>query len=255
MFYSINRIDNNISLLFFYIPKMSKYDITNQDSLKQLEEHLTTNNFIGGSAPNGQDSLVYEQFGDNAPCVSTYPSISGWFLLLRYFSKDVKDSWIAEDEKKAATKKPAPKKEEKKEVKKEDKTTADDVDDMFGDDAEEESEEDKKAREERLRAEKEKKKGGAKPAVIAKSLILLDIKVFELEQDLDSLAKKILTIELDGLFWKTEYKLLEVAFGMRKIRIGMVVEDAKVSVDDIIERISSWEEEVQSVDIVSFDKI
>ncbi len=42
---------------------------------------------------------------------------------------------------------------------------------------------------------------------------------------------------------------------MKKLVLGMVVEDEKVSVDDIIEQITVYEEEVQSVDILSFDKI
>ena len=60
---------------------------------------------------------------------------------------------------------------------------------------------------------------------------------------------------MDGLQWKEEYKLQEVAFGVKKIIIGMVVEDEKVSVDDIIDKLLAWEEEVQSVDILSFNKL
>merc|ERR1712160_8677 len=101
-------------------------------------------------------------------------------------------------------------------------------------------------------AEKAKK---PKPAVIAKSLILLDIKVWDPEQDYDALAKKCIAIEMDGLFWKTEYQLKDVAFGVKKIVIGLVVEDAKVSVDDIVDQIEAWEDDVQSVDIAAFNKI
>lgn len=86
-------------------------------------------------------------------------------------------------------------------------------------------------------------------------MILLDVKVWDPEQDYDALAKKILTIQKDGLMWKTEYQLRDVAFGVKKIAIGVVVEDEKVSVDDIVDEIQSWEEEVQSVDIVAFNKI
>ena len=134
---------------------------------------------------------------------------------------------------------------------------------MFEDD-EEESEESKKARQARMKAALDAKKkkdaekattGKKKEAVIAKSLIILDIKVFEMEQDLAVLAKKILDIQMDGLTWKTEFKTPEIAFGMKKLVMGMVVEDEKVSVDDVIEKITVFEDEVQSVDIASFDKI
>jgi len=132
----------------------------------------------------------------------------------------------------------------------------DECDDLF----EDETPEQIKAREEldaKKKKEKEgKKKDDKKPAVIAKSIVLLDIKVFEIEQDLDALAKKVLSeIKKEGLLWKTEYKLLDVAFGIKKIRMGCVVEDEKVSVDDIIDEIQAWEDDVQSVDIVSFDKV
>lgn len=76
------------------------------------------------------------------------------------------------------------------------------------------------------------------------------------ETDLDALAAKILAIEKDGLFWKTEYKKEPVAFGIFKLIMGFVIEDDKVSVDnDIIPMLEEWEDEVQSVDIQSFNKL
>jgi len=86
-------------------------------------------------------------------------------------------------------------------------------------------------------------------------LIIFDVKGWESDQDLDALAQKIINdIQMDGLFWKTEYKLADVAFGVKKIVIGVVIEDDKVSIDDIIEEIQGWEDDVQSVDIVAFNK-
>lgn len=82
-----------------------------------------------------------------------------------------------------------------------------------------------KAKEE---AAKEKKK---KAAPIAKSIILWEVKPWGEETDLDALAAKILAIEMDGLFWKTEYKKEPIAYGVFKIIIGAVVEDDKVSTD------------------------
>ena len=47
-----------------------------------------------------------------------------------------------------------------------------------------------------------------------------------------------------------------MAFGIFKLIIGFVVEDDKVSVDnDIIPMLEEWEDEVQSVDIQSFNKL
>jgi translation elongation factor EF-1beta len=73
---------------------------------------------------------------------------------------------------------------------------------------------------------------------------------------LNALFEMIKTeILIDGLVWNNEPKILPVAFGVNKLQIGCVVEDAKVSVDDIYEKIESWEDIVQSIDTVSFQKL
>ena len=41
---------------------------------------------------------------------------------------------------------------------------------------------------------------------------------------------------------------------MNKLQVGCVIEDAKVSIEDIFELIEGWEE-VQSTDTVSFQKL
>jgi elongation factor 1-beta len=87
-------------------------------------------------------------------------------------------------------------------------------------------------------------------------MILFDVKVYEMETDLIELFKKITTeITIDGLVWNNEPKILSIAFGMNKLRVGCVVENAKVSMDDIYERIEAWEDLIQSTDPVSFRKL
>ena len=76
----------------------------------------------------------------------------------------------------------------------------------------------------------------------------------ESKQDLEALAKKIIsTIKKDGLSWNTSYKFEEAAFGVKKIVIAFLAEDDKVSVQEIIDELESWEAEVQSVETVSFN--
>ena len=99
---------------------------------------------------------------------------------------------------------------------------------------------------------KSKKK---KAAPVAKSLIVWDVKPWGEETDLEALANKILSIQMDGLFWKTEWKKEPVAYGVFKIQIGATVEDAKVSTDAVQEAIEAFEDDVQSVDIVAFNKL
>jgi len=94
-----------------------------------------------------------------------------------------------------------------------------------------------------------------KAAPIAKSLIVWEVKPWGEDTDLEVLAAKILAIEMDGLFWKTEWKKEPVAYGIFKIVIGATVEDDKVSTDTIQEKIEEMEDDVQSVDIVCFNKL
>lgn len=94
--------------------------------------------------------------------------------------------------------------------------------------------------------EKDKK---AKAAPIAKSIIVWEVKPWGEETDLDALGAKILGITMDGLSWKTEFKKEPIAYGVFKIIIGAVVEDAKVSTDLVEEKIMEFEDEVQSIDI------
>ena len=95
-----------------------------------------------------------------------------------------------------------------------------------------------------------------KKVVIAMSLVMLEVKPLDDTVDLDVLAKKLMDeIVMDGLFWKTEYKKVPVAFGIFKIIVGFSLEDEKVSVDDIVEKIESFDDMVQSVDIIAFNKI
>lgn len=95
-----------------------------------------------------------------------------------------------------------------------------------------------------------------KKAVIAKSMILFEVKPLDSETDLDVLAGKIIEeVVQDGLQWKTEYKKAPVAFGIFKLIIGCTVEDDKVSSDDLVEKIEAFEELVQSVDIAAFNKV
>ena len=81
-------------------------------------------------------------------------------------------------------------------------------------------------------AGKDKKKD-----LIAKSLILWEVKPWEAETDLDEMARLVLSIKMDGLEWKTEYKKEPIAYGVYKLVIGAVVEDEKVSTDDVQEKI------------------
>ncbi|TKR79858.1 hypothetical protein L596_014017 [Steinernema carpocapsae] len=140
------------------------------------------------------------------------------------------------------------------EEKKEEAAAAEESDlDLFGSDDDEDDEEKKRITEERLKAYAEKK--SKKPGPIAKSSVILDVKPWDDETDLGEMEKLVRSIEQDGLVWGGA-KLIPLAFGIKKLQIICVIEDLKVSVDDLIEKITSdFDEHVQSVDIAAFNKI
>ncbi|CAG8706643.1 6645_t:CDS:2, partial [Scutellospora calospora] len=97
------------------------------------------------------------------------------------------------------------------------------------------------------------KKKAAKPKVIAKSMVCLDVKPWEDTTDLVEMEKLVREICLDGLKWGAS-KLIPIGYGIKKLQISCVVEDDKIGIDDLEEKITSFEDHVQSVDVVSFNK-
>merc|ERR1719369_198418 len=125
---------------------------------------------------------------------------------------------------------------------------------LFGsdDEDEEETEEEKAKKEELLKKYHEKK--SKKPVLIAKSNIILDVKPWDDETDLVEVERLVRSIEMDGLVWGNS-KLVPLAYGIKKLQISCVVEDDKVGSDDLTEKITGFEDHVQSVDIAAFNKI
>jgi len=131
------------------------------------------------------------------------------------------------------------------------KVEDDDDVDLFGSDDEEDAEA-AKVREQRL-AEYAAKKT-KKPALVAKSNVILDVKPWDDETDMKLLEAEVRKIEMDGLLWGSA-KLVPLAYGIKKLQIATVVEDDKVSIDELTEKIQEIEDYVQSVDIAAFNKI
>lgn len=131
---------------------------------------------------------------------------------------------------------------------KEEEEDDDDID-LFGSDEDEEAD---KLKEQRLKEYAEKK--AKKPAIIAKSSILLDVKPWDDETDMAKLEECVRSVQADGLLWGTS-KLVPVGYGIKKLQIACVVEDDKVGTDMLEEEITKFEDYVQSVDVAAFNKI
>lgn len=61
-------------------------------------------------------------------------------------------------------------------------------------------------------------------------------------------------IEKDGLVWGAS-KLVAVGFGIKKLQINLVVEDEKISLDELQGEIEEDEDHVQSTDIAAMQKL
>merc|ERR1719154_114895 len=99
-----------------------------------------------------------------------------------------------------------------------------------------------------------RRKKAKKPATIAKSSILLDVKPWADDTDMAEMERLVRGIEADGLVWGAA-KLIPVAYGVRKLQISCVVEDEKIGTDFLEESIEAFDDHVQSIDIAAFNKI
>lgn len=123
--------------------------------------------------------------------------------------------------------------------------------DLFGSDEEEDAE--AEALKAKRLAEYNAKKA-AKPAVVAKSSVVLDIKPWDDETDLKKMEASVRSIETEGLLWGAS-KLVPIGYGIKKLQITCVIEDDKVGTDLLEEKITEFDDLVQSMDVVSFNKI
>ena len=92
------------------------------------------------------------------------------------------------------------------------------------------------------------------PPVIAKTSVLLDCKPWDDETDMNAMLKEVKKIQMDGLVWG-ESKLVPVGDGINKLQVMCVVEDEKVSIDELQEKICDLEDYVQSCDVAAMNKI
>jgi len=153
-----------------------------------------------------------------------------------------------------------------------DGSDSDSDDDMFGSDSDDE------ANEERMAAialkhklAKEARTGKVK-VVIGRSTIVLSIKPFDDETDLDALAKNVRAMgpawvqgpgathanspdDATSLLWGAMQQE-PMAFGIKKLVAMCTIYDDDVSVDDLIEQIQDdFADDVQSIDIDAFNKV
>ncbi|XP_031844185.1 elongation factor 1-beta [Nomia melanderi] len=221
---------------------MAVGDLKTDKGVKDLNSYLADHSYIEGWQPTQADVAVLEALGKTP--TSSNPHVLRWYNHIKSY-----DLETLPGEKKAPALLNSDNVNEPATVKNEDD---DDKDvDLFGSDEEEDAEA-ARIREERLKAYAEKK--SKKPALIAKSSLVLDVKPWGDDTDMKAMEDAVRSIQMDGLVWGAS-KLVAVGYGIHKFRIMCVIEDEKVSVDLLVEQIESFEQLVQSVDIESFNKI
>merc|ERR1739848_921649 len=106
----------------------------------------------------------------------------------------------------------------------------------------------------KMRKPRELRTNALLPTMLAKSNIILDIKPWDDETPLAKLEESVRSVTMEGLLWGTS-KFVAVGYGIKKLQITCVVEDDKVGTDDLEDRITAFEDYVQSMDVVAFNKI
>ncbi|RSH92926.1 Translation elongation factor 1 beta [Saitozyma podzolica] len=224
--------------------------------LQKIEQHLTSRSYVDGYAPSSADVEVYEQLKGNAPDAKAYPHAARWFRHIASYAAEHSslpagtNLFAASSSTAAPAEKAAPAAEEEDD---------DDID-LFGDDDEDDAEAERIKAErvakytEAKEAKKAEKLAAGKTLEVAKSVVTLQVKPWDDETDLVEMEKEVRAIEKDGLLWGAS-KLVPVGYGIRMLQINLVIEDAKISLDELQEEIAEIEDYVQSSDVAAMQKL
>jgi len=226
-------------------------DMVSDAGLSILDSWVKTRSYIVGYAPSQADVKTF-QATKSAPAVEKFPHAYRWYKHIATFESEF--SSLPGDPSKSHTAY-GPEVSTLPINTKAPNAAADDDDDvdLFGsDDDEEEDAEAEKEKARRLEEYRKKKEGKVKPA--AKSIVTMDVKPWDDETDMKELESAVRSIEKDGLVWGGS-KLVAVGFGIKKLQINLVVEDEKVSLDELQEEIDGFEDYVQSSDIAAMQKL
>jgi elongation factor 1-beta len=242
-------------------------DLSTDTGIKELDQYLLTRSYISGYQASRDDLVVYAALS-KAPDASTTPHAARWHshikaLLGASFPGAGEGVTIAGQSQApaagaavvggaaagAAAAAIAADNDDD-----DDDSDDDDEMDFFG----EMTPEEQKAAEEKKAMIEKAKARGAEKAKLTKSMIILDVKPWDDTTDMAALEAEVRAIQKDGLLWGTS-KLAPVGFGIKKLQITCVIEDAKVeSMDAIIEEelVRDGESDnIQSIDVVAFNKL
>ncbi|KAL4924407.1 translation elongation factor 1 subunit beta [Aspergillus undulatus] len=224
-------------------------DFVSEAGLTVANTFFQSRSYVVGSSPSQADVVTFKAFS-SAPDAEKYPHVARWYKHIASYEAEFGS--LPGDASKEFTAYGPEGAELPTNPK--DKPAAEDDDDMdlFGSD-EEEDPEVVKEREARL-AEYKKKKEAKGPKPAAKSIVTLEVKPWDDETNLEEMEANVRAIEKDGLVWGAS-KFVAVGFGIKKLQINLVVEDEKISVDELQQQIEEDEDHVQSTDVAAMQKL
>ncbi|KAL5002699.1 hypothetical protein BDV10DRAFT_105961 [Aspergillus recurvatus] len=225
-------------------------DFVSDAGLTIANAFFGSRSYVVGTSPSQADVVTFKAFS-SAPDAEKYPNVARWYKHIASYESEFGS--LPGDASKEFTAYGPEGSELPTNPK--DKPAAEDDDDMdlFGSSDEEEDEEVAKKHAANLAAYKAKKEAkGPKPA--AKSIVTLEVKPWDDETNLQEMEANVRAIEKDGLVWGAS-KFVAVGFGIKKLQINMVVEDEKISVDELQAQIEEDEDHVQSTDVAAMQKL
>lgn len=231
-------------------------------TVELLEKHLATRSYVTGFSLSADDKKQIATLS-GVPCKKSFPNSWRWathVVALTGHTFCTKGACAGAKSSSA----PAPAAAAADE---------DDFDMGFGDDDDEELNDEgenaaeaaataaRKARMEaalKLKQDKDAKDGKVKadkPKPVEKSLVVLEVKPWEADTDLEKVWHLIKEYTQEGLVWGESFKLEPVAYGIMKLVMTCTIVDSLVLLDDVTENIEALDQFVQSVNIASMNKI
>jgi len=223
-------------------------NFSSDSGLAIANEFLATRSYVVGYGPSQADVAAFKAF-KQAPATAKFPHVARWYKHIASFEPEF--STLSGDPSKPYTAY-GPENAELPLNLKSAPEEDDDDEDLFGSDEEEEDPEVVAEREKRLAEYRKKKEAKPKPA--AKSIVTMDVKPWDDETSMQELEANVRAIEKDGLVWAGS-KLVPVGYGIKKLQINLVVEDEKISIDELQRQIEEDEDHVQSTDIAAMQKL
>jgi elongation factor 1-beta len=242
-------------------------------SVDELNKHLATRSYVEGYSMSAADTVALATL-KGLPAAKSHPHAYRWslhILALTGNSASFLGGAAAAPAASSGAKKAAAANDDDMDLfgdDDEDKPVAKKGDDNifdYGEDDEVLTEEEKaaaKARQARMAAAKKLKddadaKAGKKKSEkpVERSLVVLEVKPWEADTNLEMVWNLIKERQQEGLNWGESFKLEPVAYGIMKLVMTCTIVDSLVLMDDITDHIESLEDYVQSVQVASMNKL